>query len=64
MKPRLSPKSELENAQRDLHFAEQICPHWDYESDGLTHNPCCDDIVDARERVYQARQRVKRGLKQ
>ena len=55
----MSPLNELHLAKRDVELSEQACPHWDYESDGDTDCPCCEDLRRARVRLRKARKAYK-----
>jgi hypothetical protein len=57
-----SPLIRLQRARRDCDLAAELCPHWDYESDGYGHD-CCRDLANAEYELQQARKAVARSQK-
>ncbi len=49
-----APIIRLQNAKDAYYRAQELCPHWDFESDGDGHD-CCHQMSDAAQEVRLAR---------
>lgn len=49
-----TPQTKLTAAKRELELALELCPHWDYESDGDRYD-CCYRVDDAKRDLKQVK---------
>lgn len=59
--PVSAPQSALlavRNAELRLQQAQEACPHWDFENDGIGH-ACCEELEDAERAHADALRRIE-----
>ena len=55
MSPKHTPQIALANARRAYEAAQESCPHWDFESNGMPVGECCYHVDETRRALRKAR---------